>query len=306
MGSKRLWAGVYAAVTTKFTEGSELDLAATRKGLQALIKDGIDGLVVLGTCGETNALEPQEKRTVLDMATEIADGRVPVVAGVSELTTAHAMEFARQAQALEADALALLPALMDVLNEEELFEHYLRIASSTSLPIILYSNPPVWRTEISLALLDRLASVPNIVAIKESAPDSRRFADVIGAFGDRYALMTGRDDKILDDLTMGAKGWVSGLASAFPKEATALLRAHAAGRLEEARRLYRWFTPLLHLDSELDLVQSTKLAEQMVGRGSERVRMPRLPLRGARRSEVVAIVEKAIATRPGKPVAARL
>jgi 4-hydroxy-tetrahydrodipicolinate synthase len=275
-----------------------VDLAATRSGFDALIKDGVDGLVALGTCGENNSLEAGEKRAILETAKEAAEGRVPLVAGVSELTTTGAVAFARAAQKLGANALMVLPAMVYVPSEDELFEHFRQVAAATSLPIMLYNNPPAYRAEITLRLLERLASVPNIVAVKESAPDSRRFTDVINAFGERYTLMAGLDDVAMEGLLLGAKGWVSGLTSAFPRESVAFIRALAAGRIEDARRIYRWFMPLLHLDAEHDLVQSIKLAEQMMGRGSERVRMPRLPLNGSRRAQVIAIVENAIASRP--------
>ncbi|MBU6299305.1 MAG: dihydrodipicolinate synthase family protein, partial [Alphaproteobacteria bacterium] len=251
-------------------------------------------------CGENNSLEAEEKRIVLDAAHEVGVGRVPVISGVSELTTARAVRFAQDAQAVGVDGLMVLPAMVYVPTEDELFEHFRMVAEATSLPIMLYNNPPAYRAQVSLKLLERLAVLPNIVAIKESAPDSRRFTDVINAFGDRYILMAGLDDVALEGLMLGAKGWVSGLTSAFPAESVALMRALAQGDFAEARLIYRWFMPLLHLDAEHDLVQSIKLAEQMMGRGSERVRMPRLPLRGARRAEVMALVEKAAATRPGK------
>ncbi|MDE2112239.1 MAG: dihydrodipicolinate synthase family protein [Alphaproteobacteria bacterium] len=300
MSSKGLWAGVYPAATTQFAEDLTVDLGATRKGFEALIADGVDGLIVLGTCGENNSLEAEEKRIVLDAAHEVGVGRVPVISGVSELTTARAVRFAQDAQAVGVDGLMVLPAMVYVPTEDELFEHFRMVAEATSLPIMLYNNPPAYRAQVSLKLLERLAVLPNIVAIKESAPDSRRFTDVINAFGDRYILMAGLDDVALEGLMLGAKGWVSGLTSAFPAESVALMRALAQGDFAEARLIYRWFMPLLHLDAEHDLVQSIKLAEQMMGRGSERVRMPRLPLRGARRAEVMALVEKAAATRPGK------
>ena len=141
------------------------------------------------------------------------------------------------------------------------------------------------------------------MAIKESAPDPRRFTDIVNRFGDRFTLLAGLDDVALEAFLLGASGWVSGLTSAFPRESVAMVEAAKRGDWEEARRIYRWFMPLLHLDADHDLVQSIKLAEQIMGRGSERVRMPRLPLSGARRADVIARVEQCRATRPG--VAAR-
>jgi 4-hydroxy-tetrahydrodipicolinate synthase len=163
---------------------------------------------------------------------------------------------------------------------------------------MLYNNPPSYRVNIEIATLARLADVPNIVSIKESAPDPRRFTDLFNAFGERFVLFAGLDDVVFEAVTLGARGWVSGLSNVFPAESLALFAALAASDLERARRIYRWFMPLLHLDAEHDLVQSIKLAEQILGRGSERVRPPRLPLAGERRAQVTALVEEARATRP--------
>lgn len=292
------WSGVFPAATTQFKEDLSLDLEATRRTQAALIDDGVDGLVVLGTCGENNSLEPDEKRAVLKAAHEVADGRVPIIAGVSELTTKRAVEFARDAERLGADALMVLPAMVYVPTEDELVAHFRAVARASDLPIMLYNNPPAYRVNIGIEALRALSGIPNIQAVKESAPDPRRFTDLINAFGDRFVLFAGLDDVALEGMILGAKGWVSGLTSAFPAESIALVAAWTRGDLEEARRIYRWFMPLLHLDAAHDLVQSIKLAEQIMGRGSERVRMPRLPLSGARRKEVVAMVEEAARTRP--------
>lgn len=296
--SKTLWKGVYPAATTQFAEDLSIDHEATRRVQSALVDDGVDGLIILGTCGENNSLEPDEKRSVLRGAVEAVGGRVPLVAGVSELTTSRAVDYARDAEAIGVDALMVLPAMVYVPTAEELHVHLRRVAEATSLPIMLYNNPPAYRVEIGYETLDRLADVANVVAVKESAPDPRRYTDLINRYGDRYVLMAGLDDVALEGLLLGASGWVSGLTSAFPRESVGLVAAVRRGDLAEALRIYRWFMPLLHLDAEHDLVQSIKLAEQVMGRGSERVRMPRLPLAGERRAEVIAMVEKAAATRP--------
>jgi 4-hydroxy-tetrahydrodipicolinate synthase len=292
------WSGVFPAATTQFNTDLSIDVDASQKVLDALVRDGVHGLVVLGTCGENNSLEADEKRRLLQAAVEVVAGRVPIIVGVSELTTPRAAAFAKDAEAIGADALMVLPAMVYVPTEAELEAHFRTIARASALPIMLYNNPPAYRAAITLDVLARLADEPTIVAVKESAPDTRRFTDLARAFGDRFILMAGLDDVALEGLLMGARGWVSGLTSAFPQESVALVAAVDRGDLEEARRIYRWFMPLLHLDAEHDLVQSIKLAEQIMGRGSERVRMPRLPLAGTRRAEVIAMVEEAAATRP--------
>jgi 4-hydroxy-tetrahydrodipicolinate synthase len=299
--SKPLWQGVYPAATSQFAPDLSLDIPACRKTLTALVADGVDGLVLLGTVGENNSLRPEEKRLALRAGVDAVGGRVPLVAGVSELTTDRAIEFARDAEKIGIDALMVLPAMVYVPTPDELYAHFRAVAEATSLPIMLYNNPPAYRVSIELDTLEKLASIPNIVALKESAPDPRRFTDIINRFGDRFTLMAGLDDVALEAFLLGATGWVSGLTSAFPRESVAMVAAARRGDWEEARRIYRWFMPLLHLDADHDLVQSIKLAEQIMGRGSERVRMPRLPLAGERRADVIARVERCKETRPGMP-----
>jgi 4-hydroxy-tetrahydrodipicolinate synthase len=299
----QLWRGVYPAATTQFAADGSVDIDATQRVLTRLVEDGVDGLILLGTCGENNSLDPQEKRAILRAGVEAVGGQVPLVAGVSEFTTARAVDFAIEAEGIGLDALMVLPAMVYVPTAAELTAHFKSVAEATALPIMLYNNPPAYRVNIDFATLDVLKEQSNIVAIKESAPDPRRFTDLINRYGDRYAVMAGLDDVALEGLMLGASGWVSGLTSAFPEESVALIAAVERGDWIGARQIYRWFMPLLHLDAEHDLVQSIKLAEQIMGRGSERVRPPRLPLTGGRRVEVIAMVEEAARARPSSAVA---
>jgi 4-hydroxy-tetrahydrodipicolinate synthase len=292
------WSGVFPAATTQFDADLGIDLAATQRVQSALVRDGVNGLVLLGTVGENNSLTADEKRSVLKAAKECVGGKVPLISGVAELTTKVAVDYARDAEKIGIDGLMVLPAMVYVPTPAELTHHFRMIARATSLPIMLYNNPPAYRVNIGQDTLAELAAEPNIVALKEAAPDPRRFTDLINAFGDRFVLFAGLDDVAFEALTLGAKGWVSGLTNAFPAESLALVDAIRRGDLDQARKIYRWFMPLLHLDAEHDLVQSIKLAEQMMGRGSERVRPPRLPLTGERRAAVAAMVERARASRP--------
>lgn len=292
------WQGVYPAATTQFKEDLSIDLAQSQHVIDNLVKDGVHGIIAMGTCGENNSLDPAEKQTLLRAVTEVVAGRVPVVTGVSEFDTRRAVAFAKDAKKAGADGLMVLPAMVYVPTAAELVMHFRAVAEATDLPVMLYNNPPAYRVNITVEVLEALSDVPTIVAVKESAPDPRRFTDLINAFGDRYILMAGLDDVALEGLLLGATGWVSGLTSAFPRESIQLIEAVRAGDLNRALTIYRWFMPLLHLDAEHDLVQSIKLAEQIMGRGSERVRPPRLPLAGERRRQVTAMVERAAATRP--------
>ena len=292
------WSGVYPAATTQFSPTFEVDVPATKRMQAGLIRDGVHGLILMGTVGEGNSLSAPEKRAVLKGAIEAAAGKVPVIAGVSEFTTDTAVAFVKDAEALGASGFMVLPAMVYVPTPRELEHHFRTVAEATSLPIMLYNNPPSYRVNIDLDTLAKLAQVPNIVAIKESALDTRRFTDLRNAFGERFILFAGLDDVAFEALTLGANGWVSGLTNAFPAESLAFYESVRKGDLKRARSIYRWFMPLLHLDSEPDLVQSIKLTEQLMGRGSERVRLPRLPLEGARREAVIAIVERARDSRP--------
>lgn len=294
------WRGVFPAVTTQVREDLSIDLADTQRVVDDLVKDGVTGVIALGTVGENNSLDYDEKVTVLTAIVEAVAGRVPVITGCSEYDTRRAVRYAQAAEKAGADGLMLLPPMVYVPKAHELVNHFKGVADQTGLPIMLYNNPPAYRTVIDQTVLEALIDVKNIVAVKESAPDTRRFTDFRNAFGDRYVLFAGLDDVALEGLYLGAQGWVSGLTNAFPKESVELVAAFERGDHAKAMEIYRWFMPLLHLDADHDLVQSIKLAEEIMGRGSERVRMPRLPLAGQRRKDVIAMVEKCAATQPSK------
>lgn len=292
------WKGVFPAVTTQVRADLSIDLADTQRVVDDLIRDGVTGVIALGTVGENNSLEFDEKVRVLTAVVEVVEGRVPVITGVSEYDTRRAARYAQAAEKAGADGLMLLPPMVYVPKAAELVRHFRGVAEQTGLPIMLYNNPPAYRTVIDADVLNGVIDVPNIVAVKESAPDTRRFTDFRNQFGDRFTLFAGLDDVALEGLMLGAAGWVSGLTNAFPRESVELVAAFQRGDMEKALEIYRWFMPLLHLDAEHDLVQSIKLAEQVMGRGSERVLPPRYVLEGARRAEVIAMVEQAAATRP--------
>ena len=298
------WRGVFPAVTTQINPDLSIDVAGTQRVVDALVRDGVNGIIALGTVGENNSLLFEEKLELLSAIVEAVAGRVPVLTGVSEYDLRRATRFGKAAQAAGANGLMVLPPMVYVPKPNELIHHFRSIAGEVDLPVMLYNNPPAYRTKIDIEVLGALADVENIVALKESAPDTRSFTDILNAFGDRFTLFAGLDDIALEGMMLGASGWVSGVTNAFPRESSALVAAIERGDIASALAIYRWFMPLLHLDAEHDLVQSIKLAEQIMGRGSELVLPPRLPLEGERRAQVTALVEKAAATRPALEVAA--
>jgi 4-hydroxy-tetrahydrodipicolinate synthase len=296
--TKPAWAGVYPAVTTQFRSDYSLDIDATARHVEILIASGVHGLIFLGSVGENTALEYEEKLTVLREMKSVVKGRVPVLTGVAEITTALACRYARDAERTGVDGLMVLPAMIYKADRREALAHFRAVGQSTSLPILIYNNPVSYSVDLTPDMLLELADLENMVAVKESSNDVRRITDIVNTCGDRFILFSGVDDLVLESVLLGSTGWVSGLVNAFPNENRVLWDLAVAGRWAEARELYRWYTPLLHLDTKVKLVQYIKLCMAEVGLGSEVTRPPRLTLDGAEREETLAIIRNALATRP--------
>jgi 4-hydroxy-tetrahydrodipicolinate synthase len=292
------WHGVYPAITTQFRHDQSLDLAATSKHLNTMIEAGIHGVVALGTVGENTALEYSEKLEIIRELKQTAAGRIPVLTGVAEYTTALACRFARDAEKAGAEGLMALPGMVYKSDERETLTHFRSIAQATGLPIMIYNNPVSYGVDLRPEAFVELAGIPNIVAIKESSEDVRRLTDLRNTVGNRFILFGGVDDLILESIALGAEGWISGLVNAFPHENRELWDLATSGQWQLALELYRWYTPLLHLDTKVKLVQYIKLAMQETGLGSELTRPPRLPIIGAEREEILGIIRHSIATRP--------
>ena len=294
------WHGVFPALATQFQAGQSLDLAGTNQHLEKLLKAGVHGIIMLGTVGENCSLEYSEKLDVLRAAVQQVAGRVPVLTGVAECSTTLACRFAADAQKAGVDGLMVLPAMVYKSDPRETMAHFRAVAKATDLPILCYNNPVSYGVDITPAMFADLADEPRFVAIKESSENVRRITDLKNRCGDRYLLFCGVDDLILESVLLGATGWVAGLVNAFPEEAVLLWDLATRGKYEAALRIYRWFTPLLHLDTHPKLVQYIKLAMAETGLGSEIVRAPRLPLVGQEREDVLMIIRQAIKTRPRK------
>jgi 4-hydroxy-tetrahydrodipicolinate synthase len=292
------WRGVFPAACTQFRPDHSLDVPATLAHLDALLAAGCHGLVMMGSVGENTTLEPAEKKELLAATVEHVGGRVPVLVGVAEYTTAQAVRWAAAAADLKADGLMVLPPMVYKGDRRETHAHLRAVARATPLPVMLYNNPPAYGTDLTPDDFAELADEPRFACVKESSDDPRRITDIINRCGDRYVLFSGVDDLVLESILLGAVGWVSGLVNAFPAENRLLWDLATSGRWAEAVAVYRWYTPLLHLDTHPKLVQYIKLAAAECGYGSELTRPPRLPLAGEERERILGLIRTAIRTRP--------
>lgn len=292
------WTGVLPAATTQLKADESLDIPATVANAEMLIKAGVHGLIMLGTVGENCSLELAEKIEVLRATVAAVKGRVPVLTGVAEYTTALGKRFVAEAKRAGVDGLMVLPAMVYKSDTRETVAHFRTIAQSTDLPIMIYNNPVSYGVDIKPETFGELADLRNVVAIKESSENPRRITDIRNLHGNRFTLLCGVDDLFLESMVLGAEGWVSGLVNAFPEENRLVWDLAKAGRWDEARKIYAWYTPLLHLDTMTKLVQYIKLAAAERGFGTETCRAPRLRIVGAEREQIMDIIHKAIATRP--------
>lgn len=289
------WQGVFPAVTTKLKHDFSLDLDAIRQGLERLIANGVGGVVMMGMVGENAQLSPEEKIEVLRTAVDTVRGRVPVVSGVAETSTARAAAFARKAAEIGVDGLMVFPGLTYKSDERETVAFYRSVAQASPLPILLYNNPRGYGVDLTPDLVAQLLEEPTIVAIKEESYDTTRVTDLITRFGDRLAVVCGVDDLVLESAALGVTAWVSGMANAVPKASVDLLRLAAEGDFARARKLYAALTPLFHLDTVVKLVQHIKLAEHLITGSAETVKPPRLDLTGAERERTLAITRQTLA-----------
>ena len=292
------WHGVYPAATTQFNTDQSLNIAATIQNVEMMMAAGMHGMIMLGSVGENTTLEYAEKLDVLKATVAHVRQRIPVLTGVAETTTRLACRFAEDAKKIGVDGLMVLPAMIYKSDPRETMTHFRTVARATDLPILVYNNPPAYGVDITPAMFVDLADEKTLIAIKESSDNVRRITDIKNLCGDRYILFSGVDDLVLESVMLGSVGWVSGLVNAFPRESIRLWELATAGNYAEALKIYRWYTPLLHLDTHVKLVQYIKLAAAECGYGNEVTRAPRLSLAGREREDVLGIIRKAIATRP--------
>ncbi|HMJ66641.1 MAG TPA: dihydrodipicolinate synthase family protein [Candidatus Binatia bacterium] len=299
---KPYWSGVFPAIVTQMKKDGSLDLEATASHADVLIKSGVTGIIFLGSLGENQSLTAEEKRSVMEAMVKAVGGRVPVLSGVAEIATAEACRYVRDCERLGVTGVMLMPPMVyKSPDARESLAHFRTVAEAAGLPIMIYNNPISYGHDITPEMFEELADQKNFVALKESSGNTRRITDLHNRVGDRYAIFTGVDDLVLESAVLGIDGWVAGSGIAFPRENQYLWELAQRGEWEAARQIYRWFTPLLHLDTHPKFVQYIKLAVQECGLGAEWVRAPRLTLVGEERKQILKVIHDGIAERPKVP-----
>ncbi|SDA59660.1 4-hydroxy-tetrahydrodipicolinate synthase [Algoriphagus alkaliphilus] len=292
------WKGVFPAVTTKFHADGSLDMDLFFKNLDFQMESGVHGIILGGTLGESSVLSQEEKITLTRETVNYINGKVPVILNIAEGATQDALFWAKKAEELGASGLMILPPMRYGADAREVVTYFKTVANSTKLPMMIYNNPVDYKTLVTLDMFAELADCPTIQAVKESTRDISNVTRMINRFGDRFQILCGVDTLAMEELLMGAVGWVAGLVCAFPKETVTIYDLIQGGEYEKAREIYRWFLPLLELDIHPKLVQYIKLAEQHCGIGSEHVRAPRLTLIGEERERIEGIITEGLAKRP--------
>lgn len=292
------WEGVMPAITTQFDSEGSLSLKAFKNNLAHQIKAGVHGIILGGTLGEASTLTSSEKESLLKATLEQVEGKIPVIMNIAEQSTDQAVGSAKAAETSGASGLMLLPPMRYRATDIETVAYFSAVASSTSLPIMIYNNPVDYKIEVTLDMFEAIKKYENITAVKESTRDITNITRMINRFGDRYKILCGVDTIAMESILMGAKGWVAGLVDSFPEETVAIFTYCKAGEWEKARAVFRWFLPLLELDISPQLVQNIKLCEQATGLGTGYVRKPRLPLEGSELKRVELIIKESLAKRP--------
>ncbi len=292
------WKGVFPALTTKFTADDKLDFPLFDKNLKAQLDAGVEGVILGGSLGEASVLANDEKFDLVKFAVDKIAGKVPVVMGIAEGSTREAVKLAAEAEKCGAKGLMMLPPMRYKSDHRETVAYFKAVAETSSLPIMIYNNPVDYKIEVTLDMFAELTENKSIQAVKESTRDVSNVTRMINKFGDRFKILCGVDTIAMEELMLGADGWVAGLVCAFPNETVAVYKLTKAGKIQDALKIYRWFLPLLELDLHPKLVQYIKLAEQEEGIGSETVRAPRLTLAGEERDQVLKLIRDGIKSRP--------
>lgn len=293
------WKGVMPAITTCFDENLKVDQEFTAKHVKWLIENGCSGIVCNGSLGEAATLTFEEKAAIWKTCVEAVGDKVPIVASIAALSTDDAVRQAKVAADAGCQGLMVLPPYIYRGDWREMKYHMSQVIGATSLSCMLYNNPIAYGTDFLPEQIAELAGeFSNLHSVKESSADVRRITAIRALIDDRLAIFVGVDDVIIEGINVGATGWIAGLVNAFPKESVDLFNYAMNGETEKAFELYRWFLPLLRLDTVPKFVQLIKLVQEKIDMGSARVRPPRLEITGTELQETLKVIETSLANKP--------
>lgn len=289
------WQGVMPAMTTCLDERYKVDSVFMARHANWMLDNGCTGIVSLGSLGQGATTTFVEKEAILRNMVASAGKRAPIVASISALSTDEAVNLAKSAEQAGCSGLMVLPPYVYTGDWRELKAHVQSVFRATPLPCMLYNNPIAYGADFIPEQIAELAREnQNFTAVKESSTDVRRVTGIRALIGDRLRILVGVDDSIVEAIAAGAVGWVAGLVNAFPAESVALFDYASAGKNEEAFALYRWFLPLLRMDTVPKFVQLIHQVQQETGTGNARVRAPRCEVVGNELKETRAIVDHAL------------
>jgi 1-pyrroline-4-hydroxy-2-carboxylate deaminase len=293
------WKGVMPAITTSFNQDLTIDHGYVGEHCRWMLENGCSGIVALGSLGEGATLSYDEKLQILRTCVRAVNGRAPVVAAISSLTTSEAVSLAKSAADLGCEGLMVLPPYVYQGDWREMKAHIASVFEASPLSCMLYNNPVAYGTDFLPEQIAELAAeYPNLEAVKESSTDARRVSAIRALLDDRLSILVGVDDAVLEAIGVGATGWIAGLANALPRESVELFECGISGERDRAFELYRWFLPLLRMDTVPKFVQLIKLVQSELERGNARVRPPRLQLAGSELDDTLKVIRTALQSRP--------
>ncbi len=273
-----MFEGSFVALVTPFKDDESLDEAKLKELIEFQINGGTNGIVPCGTTGESPALSAEEHSRVVDLTIETVNGRVPVIAGTGSNSTTHTLHMTKHAKAVGADGALIVTPYYNKPTQEGLYAHYMKIADSVDIPIIIYNVPGRCGTDILSETIARLSEHPNIVGLKEATGLLRRASEVVQMCGDDFTVLSGDDVNTLPILSVGGRGVISVVANVAPADIAEMCNAFKVGNIELARKLHYKALPLsIDLFIETNPIPA-KTALMLMGKLNGKMRLPLVPM----------------------------
>jgi 4-hydroxy-tetrahydrodipicolinate synthase len=301
-GRRGVWRGIFAALVTPMKSDGALDLRTLEGLVDRLIREGIHGLVPLGSTGEFYALSPAERERVLRATLGAAAGRVPVVAGANAGATRDVVALSRGAERLGCSGVMLAAPYYSLPTPDELYAHFRAVHGAIGIPIMVYNYPGRTGVDMTPDFIERLAGLKNVRAVKDSTGDGGRMARLLRRGAGRLDIFCGCDTLALTSLLAGAAGWVGGAVNFLPASHARLFAQVAEGRDAEARKLFHDILPTLRLlEGGGKYTQWVKAACGLMGRDCGAPRGPLGPATPAERARLRAALRRCAEGKGGRP-----